>query len=257
MSIDKFSEVTINELKYYVYIYSDPDTRIPFYVGKGKGNRVFSHLSLDGESEKVNKIKEIQGRGKQPLIEILVHGISEETAFRVEAAVIDLIGIEYLTNEQRGYHSSLYGRKEISALEALYSRKELKLEDITDNIILIKINQLYRNDMSVAELYDITRGVWRVNLENAQKAEYAFAVFAGVIMEVYTIAAWFPAGTTHYCLREDLGDEISDNLAKRYEFVGNVAPHELRKKYIYKSVSNIFSAGAKNPIQYFMRKASI
>lgn len=40
-----FSKETINALKYYVYVYSDPDTNKPFYVGKGKENRVFNHLN--------------------------------------------------------------------------------------------------------------------------------------------------------------------------------------------------------------------
>ncbi|QEY21607.1 hypothetical protein D0S48_13550 [Psychrobacillus sp. AK 1817] len=40
----QFSKEVINKLKYYVYIYSDPETEEIFYVGKGIGNRVFSHL---------------------------------------------------------------------------------------------------------------------------------------------------------------------------------------------------------------------
>lgn len=47
--IKSFSSKTKEALKYYVYVYSDPDTKEPFYVGKGKGNRAFQHL--DDQSE--------------------------------------------------------------------------------------------------------------------------------------------------------------------------------------------------------------
>ena len=31
------------KLMHYVYVYYDKDTRTPFYIGRGQGNRVFSH----------------------------------------------------------------------------------------------------------------------------------------------------------------------------------------------------------------------
>ena len=55
----EFVKNAIDELQYYVYIYSDPETKIPFYIGKGKGNRCFNHLFQTGESEKC--LRGIQG----------------------------------------------------------------------------------------------------------------------------------------------------------------------------------------------------
>lgn len=43
--IKQFSKEVITKLKYYVHIYSDSETGEIFYVGKGIGNRVFSHLT--------------------------------------------------------------------------------------------------------------------------------------------------------------------------------------------------------------------
>ena len=40
-----FDEKTKSELKFYVYLLINPETKTPFYVGKGQGNRVFDHLN--------------------------------------------------------------------------------------------------------------------------------------------------------------------------------------------------------------------
>ena len=101
--IKSFSSKTKEALKYYVYVYSDPDTKEPFYVGKGKGNRAFQHLDDQSETDKTNKINDIRRRGKEHTIEILVHGLDNKTALKVEAAAIDLTGIKNLTNRQRGH----------------------------------------------------------------------------------------------------------------------------------------------------------
>ncbi|MFC2946809.1 hypothetical protein [Virgibacillus sediminis] len=71
--MQKFSKEVINQLKHYVYIYSDPETDDIFYVGKGVGNRVFSHLTDNEDTEKSRMIKRIRDRGQEPKIEILIH----------------------------------------------------------------------------------------------------------------------------------------------------------------------------------------
>ena len=92
------------KLGYYVYAYVNPlDNRI-FYVGKGKGRRVLHHLAERAESEKIAAIKRIRAAGKQPRIEILAHGLRDaKTALQVEAAVIDALGMAFLTNQVRGW----------------------------------------------------------------------------------------------------------------------------------------------------------
>lgn len=247
--INHFSHDTIAALGYYVYVYSDPDTKKPFYVGKGKGNRVFSHLSDQSESEKVRKIESIRAKDKEPIIEILAHGLDEETAFKVEAAAIDLIGIENLTNMQRGHESSTYGKIEASILEARYSHEKLDPDEVTDNLMLIRINQLYRNDMSPFELYEATRGYWRVNIEKAKEVDYVLAVYDGMVLEVYEPVEWLQGGST-FMSRESDGSPRPEIMDDRYEFIGCVADEMVRKKYIGKSVEDFFTSGASNPFQY-------
>ena len=248
----EFSNKAIDNLGYYVYIYSDPDTKIPFYIGKGKGNRCFNHLFLNNDSEKVARIQEILSPGKEPIIEILVHGVDEETALKVEAAAIDLIGIENLTNIQKGHHSSVYGRIDVDEINLRYNKEVLRLSDIKDNIILIRINKAYHYGMTDFEMYDSTRGIWKLNVENAKKAQYACSVYDGMILEVYQIAEWFAANETmrHYDRPEDQREKVDG----RYEFVGRIASAEVRNKYVGKMVSDLFPKGNQNPIKYIWGK---
>src|ERR1041385_9256014 len=80
------------KLVYYVYAYVDPRDSQIFYIGKGCGSRVLAHLDEVGESAKIRRIAELKTVGLQPRIDILAHGIpDEETALRIEAAVIDAL----------------------------------------------------------------------------------------------------------------------------------------------------------------------
>ena len=147
------------KLNYYVYAYVNPLDKEIFYVGKGKGRRVLRHLEDRAESRKVATIKQIQAAEKQPQLEILAHGLrSAETALQVEAAVIDALGLPFLTNRVRGWRSSRYGRTPLSELIALYRRRPVRIQEPS---VLIRITDLYRPKMSSTELYDATRASWK------------------------------------------------------------------------------------------------
>lgn len=246
----KFSSPVINELKYYVYIYSNPKTDEIFYVGKGKGNRVFAHLEEQSDSKKVQQINELRNQGIEPKIEILIHGLEDEkTALRVESSIIDLIGIKKLTNKQSGYKSATFGRMTIEQINALYDKRKVNIEEPA---ILIRINQAFRYSMSEIELYDYTRGQWKLNPDRAKNAKYGISVYQGVIQEIYEVLDWYKAGTT-YSVRqgnENIEREAMERIDGRYEFIGNLAPKEIREKYKYKSVEHYFNQGNSNPIMY-------
>ena len=48
----------VKENKYYVYALIDPINRLPFYIGKGCGNRAWSHLK--NEKTNVGKVRTIE-----------------------------------------------------------------------------------------------------------------------------------------------------------------------------------------------------
>lgn len=144
-------------LGYYVHLYIDPRSNKPFYVGKGKGRRLLEHLSARGESRKARVLKELRDAGLKPRLDILTHGLAdEETALRIEAAVIDLLGLDKLTNLMRGWRSIQLGRMSLEELAPYYAAEPGIIEE---PVLLIRINQRYRHGMSVSELYEATRGL--------------------------------------------------------------------------------------------------
>lgn len=232
-----------HKLGFYVYLYIDPRTKRPFYVGKGKGERVLAHLGARGESRKARVMTELREAGLAPQLDVLAHGLpDEETALRIEAAAIDLLGLDELTNEVRGWRSIQLGRMPLSELVTYYAATPVSVDD---PVLLIRINRLYRHGMPVHDLYEATRGVWKVG-NRRQKAKYALAVFEGVVREVYEIEAWHPAGATHYTTR--LAEDVM--IPGRWEFTGRTASEPVRSRYVGHSVAAYLKVGSQNPVAY-------
>ena len=250
MQNHSFPKAIYEQLNFYVYVYVNTDNGEIIYVGKGKGNRCFDHLkSTDEKSESIKSLRE----ENKLRIDVLIHGIDEETAIKVEAAVIDLVGIEPLLNKQRGHGSKNYGRVTSDDLIAKLSPRGVLTENSFDeDCILIRVTKRYYSTMSPIDLYEATRGIWRASLKSCEKAKYALAINDGVVREVYLIAGWFNAGETimnreGYVAHEENKDHETD----RVEFVGRIADDEIRAKFVAKDVSQLWSNGAQNPISYF------
>jgi hypothetical protein len=241
---DELSQNLIQRLRYYVYIYINPFDNKIFYVGKGTGDRALSHLYDEKESAKTAKIREIIELGETPRIEFLRYGLDEKTALNVEAAVIDAIGIENLTNEKHGPDTE-HGRMDLEFLRAIADPIEAKIDE---RVVLIRVHQLFRYGMSDQELYDATRGIWEM-ADRKNDADYAFSVFMGIVMDVYKIKSWHLAGTTPYPTRPNM---IRDNIAPErlgfWEFIREPVPDGIRKKYRLKSVKTYLSS--RNPFLY-------
>jgi hypothetical protein len=230
-----------NTLRSYVYFYTDPRNGEPFYVGRGRGNRAFSHLDAIGETEKIARIAAIRKSGKQPKIDLLRYGMTSEESSLVEAAVIDFVGLAHLTNEVSGNHKTSSGRISSKDLITMLTARPAKIKHRT---VLIIINRLYRSEMTAGELYEATRGIWKIGPKR-DKAELAMAVYQGIVREVYRIKRWLPAGTQKYETRDSRGFKSSG----RWEFEGEIA-NDLRDQYVDLSVRHLLGKKSQNPIRY-------
>ncbi len=240
--VPRIAPAVARKLGYYVYLYVNPVDESVFYVGKGIYGRALEHLRADEAKAISRTIREIRAGGKEPRIEILAHGLEDaKTAHRIEAAAIDLIGLERLANAVRG-HGVMFGRLPLTEVIAHYTRHKA---DIRERSILIRINKLYRYGMSDVDLYDATRSAWRVG-PSREQAELALAVFEGVVREVYRITRWLPAGSTFNVRRNGRSALEPD----RWEFVGTIAEDSIRRRYVNHYVGHLFTQGAQNPISY-------
>ena len=231
-------------LGHYVYLYFHPDTREPFYVGKGVGDRVLAHFGDVKDSDKTRTIKRLKERGRRPRLEILAHGLKdEETAFRVETAVIDALGLGSLTNQVSGWRSLQVGRMSLDELVGFCAAEPAR---INDPVLTVRINKLYRRGMSDLELYEATRVQWKLG-PRRDRVKYALAVFNGLVREVYEVDRWFPALTLAYATRPGL---TKRDAAGRWEFEGAIASAAIRDKYRGKSVHRYLSRGNQSPAVY-------
>lgn len=80
-------------MKFYVYKLIDPRTDSPFYIGKGKGDRAYSHHREKGYNNfKDNVINKILSEGKNYIVEMVYTGLSESDALTLETQVIKEYG---------------------------------------------------------------------------------------------------------------------------------------------------------------------
>ena len=239
-----FTPEVIEQLQYYVYRLIDPRTGQTFYVGKGKGNRIYAHIndalkSFDGQSyesndedessEKIKQIREIKAAGLEVIHVIQRYGLTEKEAFEVEAAHIDCY--PGLTNIQGGY-SSDRGVNSAEVLQRVLSCEEFK--DQPDlKYCIIKINDHVLNERG--SVYETVRKHWKVNLSRVKKIPYVLACNNGIVVEVYEIEKWYR----------------SDEMPKRCEFIGKVADDGIRQLFINKRLPKRYcKKGMASPVLY-------
>lgn len=191
MTRDSFPDGVAERLKWYVYRLIDPRNGETFYVGKGRGNRVFDHAKgiSPGEdnrdTQKLRRIRAIQAAGLEVGHVIHRHGLGTDQLARViEAAVID--AYPGLTNEVRGQGSGVYGSRHVEEIIAEYAGEEF---EVLEPLMLISIGNTYEERGP----YDAVRHAWPVNLNRVKRYNLVLARLRRQIVGAYRPQEWLPA----------------------------------------------------------------
>jgi uncharacterized protein len=182
-----FTKEIADKLGFYVYRLIDPRNGETFYVGKGKGNRIFAHAAdelkagADVESEKLQRIRRIRNAGFKVAHVIHRHGLNEPTALGVEAALIDAYpgttnGIDA---DERG----------VMHVDEIIRRYQAPVARFKHDLVLISINRAALE----RPIYEAVRYSWKIDPERAAKADYVLAVYHGLIIGAFKADKWLPA----------------------------------------------------------------
>lgn len=106
-SAEPFSNIQskMSEDNFYVYGLYKEGSSLPFYIGKGKGKRMYKHLceSVKGNNpHKDRKIEKLQRNGNPPEAKIIKDGLSEKKAYDLEYLLVN-IHYEDLTNIEKSW----------------------------------------------------------------------------------------------------------------------------------------------------------
>jgi len=238
--IESFPAEVEELLGFYVYRLIDPRNGETFYIGKGKDNRVFAHIRaekhFDGDEfdNKIKRIREIHNAGFEVAHVIHRHGMNEETALEVEAALID--AYPGLTNIAGGIDGDDRGVAHAQEIVRRYSAAEAVFQH---KVLLINVN---RSPADVP-LYDATRYAWKISKSKAKQAEIVLAVRKGLIIGAFVANDWLEATSANFPGREEVPGRLG--------FVGREAPAEIKELYLSKRIPDSYrKPGAANPIKY-------
>ena len=258
----EFSEEACNELGNYVYRLVDPRNckYETFYVGKGSGNRVFSHArgveqelkkikeEIEKEESELNdkdsegfeppdlkseRINEILKAGFDVKLIIHRHGIKDaKLAFAIESALID--AYPNLMNKQSGH-----GNSAMTVEEIIKKYDLLKFEENpSEKLLLININALEADTTDRNAIYEQVRASWRVDKKRAEEVDYVLAVRRGVVIGAFVAKEWYR----------------DENNEKRWCFNGHEAEEAIWQRFVGENGKRIVNDNMKHtryPLRYW------
>lgn len=258
-STQVFTEEVSSAMGNYIYRLIDPRNGETFYVGKGRGNRVFEHakaasnfVPADDEDEivtKLGRIRAIENSGLKVIHVIHRHDIPEDAIYEVEAALID--AYPGLSNVQGGHSSGAKGPMNTDELITKYGLPTFSAQP-NDRLVLINVNRLESLSRSRDEIYKQTQLSWKISAVRANRADYVLAVVRGVIVGAFEVDSKGWQSATHANFPERVPQDV--DKSDRMGFHGSPAPDEIWDRYVGERGKRIAIEGMKhiqNPIRYW------
>jgi uncharacterized protein len=214
LTIQSFPTAVKQQINYYVYRLIDPRNGETFYVGKGKDDRIFSHIKaainninasqatellndsteddLDETDYKLRIIRDICNAGMDIILIIHRHGMTEDQAFEVEAALID--AYPGTANIVGGFGCNDRGVMNVSQIINKYNLNPVEIW--LHNCLLICVTD--ESIQNRGSIYNAVRYAWRLNKNRAEAVDYVLAVKQGIIIGVFKPERWLDATAANF-----------------------------------------------------------
>lgn len=250
-----FKQSVIEGLKCYVYALVDPRDNHIFYIGKGSSNRVYQHaqaaIADDSQNLKLSTIREILSLGMAVRYYIIRHNLTEDEAYLVESAIIDLLTYpafnteNLLTNIAAGHHQWDEGIKSVEEINALYDCAKIE-PNPDDRLLLVSLNRSYNQSKASgvyrrANDYESARKYWKLSAKKVDKIKYILGVYRGIVRIVIEVT-----GKATCKIAED-GTVFKK---PRYIFEGKIVSDSL---YLNKDVTE-YPFGSGGAVAFIPRK---
>lgn len=254
-----FPVEAIGRLGVYVYALVDPRSARPFYIGKGRGNRVYQHVwaalgkempSTSGPSDAVGasdstqvtsaknaRITEIfkAGFGVEHWIirhDIAVGESDDKAAFAAEQCLLDFARLDQLelVNLQGGHVATEHGMMRAEELARRFSAELVPA--LPEPCALIKVNAAAAPDAEPEDIYAWSREAWIVSEAARNIPSLPILVFADdIVRAVHRAESWELASQS----RKKRG---SNRRTRWWRYTGPVDT-ELERRYVGKSLREV------------------
>lgn len=233
-----FKQSVKEALGSYVYALVDPRDDKIFYIGKGKGDRVFDHIAAaisdPDDTKKLSTIREIIAEGSEVRHYIIRHNLTEHEANIVESTLIDLLTYpdfnteRVLTNIASGHHQWDEGIKTEEEVIQLYDCQKIE-PNPQDRMLLVSLNQSYIISKSAglyrrANDYESARKYWKISNAKVHKIDYILGIYRGIVRIIIKVNNF---------RKTNVADDGTVFPAPRYIFEGDVIEDS---PYLNKSV---------------------